>query len=239
MNDELTLYDATRGELRNRLAGRFPAGFDLESIVTAYAYWVCTAVRERGKDWESAVQEYVDFALCDAVMEAQAEKIEIDWLHRELSRCASPLLDVGAGWGRFGFLYEDLRLQAVYVEPSNLGCQLLRRNGLARSARCLGQSLGFPAQSFNSAVIGWVLHHDAPDVPATAILGEIARVTAPSGRLLSIEPLSDEFDAQKWQGLVESVGFKVERLEGFFDLLLSEKKSEQYACLIAIRRGEQ
>ncbi|MFZ5910249.1 MAG: class I SAM-dependent methyltransferase [Chloroflexota bacterium] len=238
MNDELTLYDATRVELRNRLAGRFPADFDLENTITAYAYWVCTVMRNHGKDWESAVQEYVDFALRDAVIESQAEKTEVDLLRRELSRCASPLLDVGAGWGRFGFLYEEFDLQAVYAEPSNLGCQLLRRNGLARSARCLGQSLGFPAQSFNSVVIGWVLHHDAPDVPATPILGEIARVIIPGGRLISIEPLSSDFDAPTWKNLIESAGFQVEKLENFFDLAASGKKSEQYACLIATRRGE-
>jgi len=238
VDDELTLYDATRVELRNRLSGRFPAGFDLESTITAYAYWVCTVMRNHGKDWDSAVQEYVDLALRDAFQESLAEKIEVDLLRRELRQCASPLLDVGAGWGRFGSLYEERRFQAVYVEPSKLGCQLLRRNGLTRSARCLGQLLGLSSQSFNSAVIGWVLHHDAPDVPAAAILGEIARVTAPSGRLLSIEPLSNEFDAQKWQAVIESGGFEVEKLEVFFDLSSSGKTGEQYACLTAVRRPE-
>lgn len=233
--DELALYDATREELLNRLTGRFPADFNLENTVTAYAYWICTVMRNHGRDWGSAVQEYVDLALSEALLEAQAEKVEVDWLHRELGLCASPLLDVGAGWGRFGSLYDACGLEAVYAEPTDLGCRLLRRNALTHSIRCLGQSLCFPGGVFQSVVIGWVLHHDAPDVPATAILGEIARVTAPSGRLLSIEPLSGEFDAIKWRGLVESAGFKVEKLESFFDLSTSGKKSEQYANLTAIR----
>jgi SAM-dependent methyltransferase len=233
--DELDLYDATRIELGNRLTDRFPAEFNLENTVTAYAYWVCTVMRNQGKDWASTVQKYVDLALSDALLEAQAEEIEVDWLRRELDRCAGPLLDVGAGWGRFGSLYAACGLEAIYAEPTDLGCRLLRRNALPHSIRCLGQSLCFPGSVFLSVVIAWVLHHDAPDVPAVAILNEIARVTAPSGRLLSIEPLSDEFDASKWRALIESAGFKVEKLESFFDLSTSGKKSEQYAFLTAIR----
>jgi hypothetical protein len=233
--DELALYDATRIELLNRLRDRFPADFNLENTVTAYAYWVCTVMRNRGKDWASAVQEYVDLALSDALLEVQAEEIEADWLRRELGRCAGPLLDVGAGWGRYRSLYDACGLEAIYAEPTDLGCRLLKRNALTRSMRCLGQSLCFSGGVFQSVVIGWVLHHDAPDVPAAVILGEIARVIAPSGRLLSIEPLSGEFDAPKWRSLVESAGFKVEKLESFFDLSTSGKKGEQYACLTAVR----
>jgi len=245
--DELTLYDTTRDELRRRLSGRFPEDFDLENTVTAYAYWVCTVMRNHGKDWESAVQQYVDLALRDAALEAQAEQIEVAVLRRELAACAAPLLDVGAGWGRFAALYAACGLEAVYTEPADLGCRLLWRNALTRSARCKGQALCFPAGAFQSVVIGWVLHHDpaplrsgdfARDVPATAIMGEIARVLAPGGRLLSIEPLSGDFDAQKWRGLVESAGFAVEKLEVFFDLSSSDKKSEQYAFLVAVRRAE-
>jgi len=86
VEDELPLYDATRDELRRRLSGRFPADFDLESTITAYAYWVCTVMRNHGKDWESAVQEYVGFALRDAVMESQAEQLELAVLRQVLSR---------------------------------------------------------------------------------------------------------------------------------------------------------
>ncbi len=242
MDDELALYDTTRDELRRRLAGRFPADFDLENTLTAYAYWVCTVMRNHGKAWESTVQDYVDFALRDAVQEAQAEKIEVDLLRRELTACASPLLDVGAGWGRFAALYAACGLEAVYTEPTDLGCRLLRRNGLTQarhvSTRCLGQALSFAGGAFQSAVIGWVLHHDAPDVPAAGIMGEIARVMAPAGRLLSIEPLSGDFDASKWRDLVESAGFVVEKLENFFDLSSPGKKSEQYAYLAAVRYVE-
>jgi hypothetical protein len=235
--DELALYDLTRDELRQSLSIRFPADFDLENIITAYAYWVCTVMRNHGKDWETALQEYIDLALNDAVIESQAEEAELELLGDELDQVSGPLLDVGAGWGRFSSLYQERGLQAIYAEPSSLGCRLLRRNVSCNPVRCLGQSLSFHTGAFNGAVIGWVLHHDAPDVPAAAILGEVARVTALSGRLLSVEPLSDDFDRQKWCKLVESAGFEVEKLIEFFDSSESPKKSEKYACLVAVRHS--
>jgi SAM-dependent methyltransferase len=234
--DELTLYDLTRNELRRLLSNRFPADFDLENTITAYAYWVCTIARNRDKDWETTLREYVDFAIRDAQLESQSEQIELNLLSQELRNVASPLLDVGAGWGRFGALYAACGLQAFFIEPTSLGCLILRRNGLTRSVRCLGQSLSFPANSFQSVVIGWVLHHDAPDVPSTIILKEINRVIAPRGRLLSIEPLSDDFGEQKWRELVEGAGFEIERLEVFFETPMPEKKRERYGYLAAVHK---
>jgi len=38
VDDELALYDATREELRHRLSGCFPADFDLENTIAAYAW---------------------------------------------------------------------------------------------------------------------------------------------------------------------------------------------------------
>lgn len=235
--DELALYDLTRDRLRQSLSNQFPADFDLENTITAYAYWTCTVMRKHGKDWQTAVHEYIDVALRDAVLESQAEEVELELLGHELHHFSGPLLDVGAGWGRFSSLYQECGLQAVYAEPSSLGCRLLRRNVPGNPVRCLGQKLSFPSGAFNGTVIGWVLHHDAPDVPAADILSEIARVTASSGRLLSVEPLSDEFDAQKWRELVESAGFEVEKLIEFFDLSGFPKKSEKYAYLVAVRRS--
>jgi len=233
--DELSLYDQARDQLRRRLRGRFPSDFDVEATVTAYAYWVCTVARNRGKDWGATLEDYVCQALRQAVLESRAELVELDLVRRELRQAAGPLLDVGAGWGRFRVLYSDCGLQAVYTEPSYLGCQLLRRNGLASVVRCPGQSLSFPAQSFRSVVVGWVLHHDAPDVPATAILSEAARVTVPGGRLISLEPLFAGFDISKWRGLVETAGFVIRQIETFFDLAPDGAESEQYACLTADR----
>jgi SAM-dependent methyltransferase len=237
--DELALYDLTRNELRRLLNNRLPADFDLENTIAAYAYWVCTVACNRGKDWETTLQEYVDLAIRDAQLESQSEQIELNLLSHELRNAASPLLDVGAGWGRFGALYAACGLQAFFGEPTSLGCQLLRRNGLTRSVCCLGQSLSFPADVFQSVVIGWVLHHDAPDVPSTTILKEIYRVIAPRGRLFSIEPLSEDFSEQKWRELVKGAGFEVERLVVFFEKPVPDKKRERYGYLAAVRKQSQ
>jgi SAM-dependent methyltransferase len=148
---------------------------------------------------------------------------------------AGRLLDVGAGWGRFGSLYAECGLETYFVEPFSLGCRLMRRNGLARSACCPGQRLCFPADTFQSAVLGWVLHHDAPDVPAPVILEEIGRVIVPGGRLYSVEPLSDDFDQEKWRDLVTRAGFKVEKLEIFYEVLLPDNRQERYGYLSAVR----
>ena len=234
--DELTLYDLTRNELRRLLSNRFPADFDLENTITANAYWVCTVVCKRGKDWETTLQEYVDFAIREAQLESQAEQIELSLLSHELRNAVSPLLDVGAGWGRFGALYAECGLQAFFSEPTSLGCRLVRRNGLDRSVRCLGQSLSFPADVFQSVVIGWVLHHDAPDVPSNTILKEINRVIAPRGRVLSIEPLSGDFGEQKWRELVEGAGFEIERLKIFFEMPTQENECVRYGYLAAVQK---
>lgn len=241
--DELNLYDQTRRELRRRLQGRFPPAFDLEGTLTANAYWVCTAVRNHGADWETTLQEYVELAARDAPLERQAEQAEAACLRRALAGAAGLLLDVGAGWGRFADLYAQAGLQAVYTEPSWLGCRLMQRQGLVDFVRCPGQSLCFPGGAFGCAVIGWVLHHDAPDVPAAAILAETRRVLAAGGRLISIEPLRQAagraqpsvFDTEKWRALAEEAGFRVENLETFFTLSLPGEEAEQHACLTAVK----
>jgi hypothetical protein len=99
--------------------------------------------------------------------------------------------------------------------------------------------LSFPAQTFRSVVIGWVLHHEAPDVPSAVILSEIARVMAAGGRLISVEPLRADFDMHKWRELVETVGFEIQALKTFFEMTVNGADSEQYACLVADRRAEQ
>jgi ubiquinone/menaquinone biosynthesis C-methylase UbiE len=237
--DELLLYDQTRNELRRLLMNRLPTDFDLENIITAYAYWTCAVVQSREEDWAATVQEYADIAIRDALSESKTEQIELELLRRELRRVDSPLLDVGAGWGRFRSLYSEYGLQAIYTEPSHLGCRLMRRNGLDHPVRCLGQRLGFPAHIFHSVVIGWVLHHDAPDVPCIDIMNEIARVAVPEGRLISIEPLSENFDMQKWRDLIEDAGFEVEKLEIFFEDSSAGSKSKRYAFLTAVRLLDQ
>ncbi|RLC59853.1 MAG: hypothetical protein DRI80_11950 [Chloroflexota bacterium] len=171
--DTVTLYDRTRRRLREVLTGRLPGGIGLENILTSYAYWVCTSVTRRSADWEETLREYADIALRRAADESEAERREIALLRRELMRARGPLLDVGAGWGRLAPLYDELGLQAVYVEPATLGTQLMRRGSLSRIVRSVGERLPFADGTFRTTVIGWVLHHDAsPTMPTASTSGE-------------------------------------------------------------------
>lgn len=241
-SDELTLYKRTRQRLREALAGQLPGDVDLEGTLTAYAYWVCTAVSKRGADWEAALHNYTGVALRRAADESEAERREMALLRRELARARGPVLDVGAGWGRLARLYDELGLQAVYAEPAMLGVQLMRRAGLDQIVRCVGEALPLADGTFPTMVIGWVLHHDASDLDAAGILCQAARVTAPGGMLLSVEPLGTEFDQKefdqkKWTGLLTRAGFEVNGVERFFETEAARGVRSHHALAIGTRRA--
>jgi len=234
-NHELILYDQTRQRLRLMVTDRLPAMVDLEPLLTAYAYWVCGQVKRRGADWEEALREYADLACRRAADESEAEQREIALLRRELARARGPLLDVGAGWGRLASLYAELGLPAVYVEPEPLGTLLMRRSGLHLVVRSVGEALPFASATFAVAVIGWVLHHDAPDLDARGIVREAARVVGPDGQLLSVEPLDGHFDVEKWTQLLHSAGFEIEGMHEFFQMPDEGGAVERYALAVACR----
>ena len=234
-SDELILYERTRERLREALAGQLPGEADLESTLTAYAYWVCTTASTRNADWEATLRDYADIALRRAADESETERREVALLRRELVRAHGPVLDVGAGWGRLAPLYDELGLRAVYVEPATLGTQLMRRDGLSRIVRCVGEALPFADGTFPTTVIGWVLHHDSSDLDAASIVHQIARVTAPGGILLSVEPLGAGFDQEKWTGLLTGAGFEVNSVERFFETETSRGEIEHHALAVGTR----
>ena len=235
-SDELTLYDRTRQRLREVLAGQLPGEADLEGTLTAYAYWVCWTVSKRGADWEATLRDYADIALRRAADESEAQRREVALLRRELARAHGPVLDVGAGWGRLAPLYDELGLRAIYVEPATLGTQLMRRDGLSQIVRCVGEALPFADGTFPTTVIGWVLHHDSSDLDAAVIVRQMARVTAPGGTLLSVEPLGARFDQEKWAGLLTRAGFEVNSVERFFETETSRGETEHHALAVGTRR---
>jgi len=238
--DELALYDRTRQRLREALAGQLPGDVDLEGTLTAHAYWVCMAVSQRGADWEESLREYIDLAVRRAADEREAERREVALLRRALgvARARGPVLDVGAGWGRLVPLYDELGLRAVYVEPAMLGIRLLRRSGHSRVLRSVGEALPFADDTFSTTLIGWVLHHDnSPGVDAAGILGQAARVTAPGGVLLSVEPLWAGFDQEKWARLLTQAGFAVDSVERFFEMETRRGESEHHALAVGTRRA--
>ena len=234
-HNELVLYDRTRKRLWEALAGQLPATVDLEGTLTAYAYWVCTTVSKRGVDWEELLREYTGIALHRAADDSEAERREVALLRRELAQVRGPVLDVGAGWGRLAPFYEALGLRAVYLEPAALGTQLMRRRDLNQVVCGMGEALPLANETFLTTVIGWVLHHDSSDVDAVGILGQAARVTAPGGRLLSVEPLSESFAQEKWVALLTKAGFVVDGVERFFEAKTSRGKTECHALVVGTR----
>jgi SAM-dependent methyltransferase len=234
--DGLALYDLTRQWLWQALAGQLPGDVDLEGLLTSYAYWVCTAGGKQGADWEVTLRNYADIALRRAADESKAERREIALLRRELTQTQGPVLDVGAGWGRLASLYDELGLQAVYVEPATLGGQLMRRDGLSCIVRSVGEVLPFADNTFLTTVIGWVLHHGSFDLDVASIACQAARVTRPGGMLLSVEPLGEGFDQDKWMGLLTGAGFEVNSTERFFEMETSRGETEHYALAIGTRR---
>ncbi len=235
-SDEPALYDLTRQRLREALAGQLPGDVDLEGTLTAYAYWVCTTVSKQGADWQVTLRDYADVALRRAADESEAERREMALLRRELTRARGPVLDVGAGWGWLAPLYDELGLQAVYAEPATLGTRLMRRDGLSRIVRSVGEALPFADGTFPTTVIGWVLHHDSSDLDAAGIVRQMARVIAPGGILLSVEPLGTEFDQEKWTGLLTKAGFEVNGVERFFEMETSRGETEHHALVVGTRR---
>jgi SAM-dependent methyltransferase len=235
--DELTLYDLTRQRLRAALSGQLPGGADLEGTLTACAYWVCTRVRKRGADWEATLHEYIVHALRDAADESQAEQCELALLRRVLltAQRRGRVLDVGAGWGRMSPLYHELGMPTVYAEPAELGTHLMLRNGLDDIVRSMGESLPFASGTFATVLIGWVLHHDAPDLDAARIVREIARVVSPGGQVLSIEPLNADFCLEKWMRLLNDAGFRVGDIHEFFEMPDGHGAMERYTLAVAAR----
>ena len=238
--DELALYDLTRQRLREALSGQLPGGADLEGTLVAYAYWVCTRVRKRGADWEATLREYIGHALRDAADESQAEQREFALLRRVLltAQRRGRVLDVGAGWGRMSPLYNELGLPAVYVEPAELGMYLMRRSGLDRIVCSLGESLPFASGTFATVLVGWVLHHYAPDLDAARIVREIARVVSPGGQVLSIEPLNADFDLEKWTRFLDDAGFRVGDIHEFFEMPDGYGAMERYTLAVAARAAD-
>ncbi len=236
-SDELALYDVTRQWLCDALAGQLPVTTDFEGTLTAYAYWVCSVVRQRSADWETTLREYVNHAVRDAARETEAEQAEFTLLAHTLRNVAGdgPLLDVGAGWGRLAPLYDEADLRAVYVEPAALGTRLMRRSGLRRVVAAAGETLPFPAATFRAVLIGWVLHHRSPDLNAAVILREAARVLAPGGWLFSIEPIMPGFGIELWREMLAQAeaGVTVGEAHEFYRMPDSQGNMEYYTLVSA------
>ncbi len=233
MNNPLELFDTTRARLLAAIADRLPEGAEPAAFYTETAYWICRAVTKRGESWEDAFHRYTDTSWLEhASINAESERRELDLLRVELAQACGPVLDVGAGWGRMAALYAQAGLPVYYVEPTVLGTRLMRRTGLSHIVAAKGETLPFSGQIFQTILIGWVLHHDAGDVNARLLLRETARVTAPGGLLLSIEPLDEQFDQAKWTTLITQAGFRVQRIGVFYEYPRAQGGISKHALLV-------
>jgi SAM-dependent methyltransferase len=234
--DELDRYELTHHRLRDALTSQLSGKADIESTLSAYAYWVCTAVHKQDADWETTLRDYIGRALREAARETEAEQREFALLRRTLRAVPGrgPVLDVGAGWGRLAPLYDELGLRAVYVEPAGLGVRLMRRSHLGQIVRSAGEALPFPSAMFPAALIGWVLHHHSHELDAADILREVARVLVAGGWLFSIEPLGAGFDMDQWTGLLaqSKVGVELCGVEEFFQIPDAQGRVERYTLVI-------
>jgi SAM-dependent methyltransferase len=236
--DEIALYDLSRQRLHIALVGQLPAAADIAATVTAYAYWVCSAVRQRGADWEATLQAFAGYALRDAARETEAEQAEFALLRRALRQAVAAagaggrLLDVGAGWGRMAALYGETGWESVYLEPTGLGVRLMQRDGLRQVAAARGEALPFEAGAFAAVLIGWVLHHHSAESDAPRLAAEAARVLAPGGWLFSIEPLRPGFDMARWRELLDLAGITFAGAHEFYRMPNSRGDEERYALVI-------
>lgn len=99
------------------------------------------------------------------------------------------VLEIGCGNGRVTSMYAHRPCLAVAVEPdAPTVANAARTLPAARFACASGMDLPFVDQLFDTVVFTLSLHHH-PD-PAAALI-EAARVCAPGGRILALEPMAE------------------------------------------------
>lgn len=123
-----------------------------------------------------------------------------------LARAQGRTLEIGAGTGINLELYPDSVTELVLTEPdSHMRQQLQKRlTAVGRRAEVVdagGERLPFPDASIDTAVATLVLC-TIPD--PEAVLGEVARVLKPAGRLLFLEHVrAEDPKTARWQDRLE------------------------------------
>jgi len=111
-------------------------------------------------------------------------------LERHLGISSGTVLSVGAGWhpGRHLFPAPDFQLVAVDSDPEPIAA--IQRNGAADRAfvGAAGALDELPDSSFDVVLCRLVLHHVAFQGPLAPVFSEAARLLAPGGALVAIEP---------------------------------------------------
>lgn len=108
-------------------------------------------------------------------------------------RPGSSVLDFGCGTGRFGLRIRAQRSAYIGVDQSYQMVRIARKN-LQGSGVWLsqfdGERLPFPDGVFNTCICCGVFQYHSKTLTGEAMIREICRVLAPSGRILLIEQVS-------------------------------------------------
>ncbi|MEA2145412.1 MAG: Methyltransferase domain [Solirubrobacteraceae bacterium] len=117
------------------------------------------------------------------------ERREADLLSRRLGRRSGTVLSVGAGWhpGRHLFPAPAFRLVAVDADRAKVAGLLHSRHADEAHVGLAGQ-LDFAPGRFEVVLYRLVMHHIAFQGPLAPCFAEAARLLAPGGALVAIEP---------------------------------------------------
>jgi len=210
------LYRRASDDLKRKLSGQLDLDDrELGRLIEGYAYWVCMEVSE-GRLYDRVLEEYVTRAYERAKGWAERRKREFRLLRDALRGVEGLVLDVGAGYGRMGALYQELGLDVMYTELFSLGPLLLAEKGCKTVLRCDGRELPFQGGAFEAVAMTWVLHEVEGVQGRWKTLREGHRVLRPGGRLLVVDPVWERgYTDDALLRLLGEAGFKPLRAEWF------------------------
>jgi SAM-dependent methyltransferase len=115
---------------------------------------------------------------------------EAEILRERLGLERGEVLSVGCGWhpGRHLFPAPAFRLTGVDADPEKVRGVLLAGRADVAHAGFAGRLDDLPSARFDVVLYRLVLHHIAYQEPLDRVFGEAARLLAPGGALIAIEP---------------------------------------------------
>jgi SAM-dependent methyltransferase len=117
------------------------------------------------------------------------ERREAQLLARRLGVARGRVLSIGAGWHPGRHLFPSPAFRLVAVDADRVKVAGLLQSGRADEAHVgLAGQLDFAPGSFEVVLYRLVLHHIAFQGPLTQCFAEAARLLAPGGALVAIEP---------------------------------------------------
>jgi len=119
----------------------------------------------------------------------QVERREREILAARLDLAGGTVLSVGCGWhpGRHLFPAPAFRMVGIDTDPAKVAA-VAARGSVDEAHVGRAGSLALPERSFDVVLYRQVLHHVAHDQPLEPCFAEAARLLAPGGAMVSVEP---------------------------------------------------